>query len=97
MKISNEFWISLHELARAVSGEGTSPTERKQNIIESLLDMHPTARREVASELAQMMAFLPTLHLEVLDVLQDDTQPQHDGKLKGSAISLRDGSSQKSE
>jgi hypothetical protein len=65
MQTPNEFWLCLHELSRAIDAEGHSSDERRTNIAASLDKMPPTARGQVITELAELLAFLPDLYAHV--------------------------------
>jgi len=62
MRTPNEFWLCLHELARAVDCEGRTNEERRTNIIACLDAMPPIARNQVLNELEELLAFLPELY-----------------------------------
>ena len=62
MRTPNEFWLCLHELARAIDAEGRDDEERRANIVATLQQMHPLARSEVISELVGLLTFLPDLY-----------------------------------
>lgn len=62
----NEFWLCMHELARAVYAEGSTDEERRKNILESLSQMPPMARKQVIAELVELLTFLPDLYPHVI-------------------------------
>jgi hypothetical protein len=66
MRTPNEFWLSLHELARAIDAEGTTNEERRANILASLEQMPSIARGQVLSELVELLTFLPDLYPHVI-------------------------------
>jgi len=62
MRTPNEFWLCLHELARAIDAEGRTDEERRSNIVASLEQMPPIARSQVMSELIELLTFVPELY-----------------------------------
>ena len=92
MRTPNEFWIALHELSRAMRQEGRTTAERKQNILLTLQEMPPVARREVEGELAELMVFLPDVYVAMRSGVAAETPTRQAGS---SPIFLRDGSSPK--
>lgn len=68
MRTPNEFWLCLHELARAIDAEGRTDEDRRANIVASLEQMHPVARTQVISELVELMTFLPDLYPQVIEL-----------------------------
>ncbi len=62
MRTPNEFWLCLHELARAVDAEGRTDEERRSNIVASLEQMPIIARGQVLNELIELLTFLPDLY-----------------------------------
>ncbi len=66
MRSPNEFWLRLHELARAIDAEGRTDEERRANIVASLEQMPAIARGQVLSELIELLTFLPELYPHVI-------------------------------
>ena len=66
MRTPNEFWLCLHELARAIDAEGRTEEERRGNIVASLEQMPPIARGQVLNELIELLTFLPELYPHVV-------------------------------
>jgi hypothetical protein len=66
MRTPNEFWLCLHELARAVDAEGRTDEERRANIVACLDAMPAIARNQVLSELVELLTFLPELYPHVV-------------------------------
>jgi hypothetical protein len=66
MPTPNEFWLCLHELARAVDAEGRTDEERRENILASLAEMPAIARGQVLAELVELLTFLPDLYPHVV-------------------------------
>ena len=62
----NEFWLCMHELARAVYSEGATDEERRKNILQSLNEMPPMAQKQVVAELVELLTFLPDLYPHVI-------------------------------
>jgi hypothetical protein len=91
MRTPNEFWIALHELSHAMRQEGKTTAERKLNILETLQEMPPVARREVESELAELMVSLP----EVYVAMRAAAAAEGPAKAIPNPIFLRDGSTPK--
>jgi hypothetical protein len=92
MRTPNEFWIALHELSHAMRQEGKSTAERKMNILQTLSEMPPVARREVECELAELMIFLPEVYVAMRASLAVENPVR---SVVSSPIFLRDGSSPK--
>jgi hypothetical protein len=65
MPTPNEFWLCLHELARAIDAEGHTADERRENILANLNQMPPVARGQVVNELIELLTFLPDLYPHV--------------------------------
>jgi hypothetical protein len=66
MRSPNEFWLCLHELARAIDAEGRTDEERRANIVASLQQMPSIARMQVSNELIELLTFLPELYPHVI-------------------------------
>jgi len=66
MRTPNEFWLCLHELARAIDVEGRTDEERRANIVASLQQMPAIARGQVLTELIELLTFLPDLYPHVV-------------------------------
>jgi hypothetical protein len=66
MRTPNEFWLCLHELARAIDAEGRTDDERRANILDSLEQMPSIARGQVVNELVELLTFLPDLYPHVV-------------------------------
>ena len=66
MQTPNQFWLQVHNLLEAYDAEGPTPDERAVNITDELLRSPPVVQRQVLSELAQLIAFLPYLYPTVL-------------------------------
>jgi hypothetical protein len=71
MRSPNEFWLCLHELARAIDAEGGSDEERRAHIVATLEQMHPVARTQVVVELVELMTFLPDLYPQVIGLARN--------------------------
>jgi len=68
MRTPNEFWLCLHQLARAIDAEGATDEERRTNILASLEQMPSIARGQVLTELVELLTFLPDLYPYVVGV-----------------------------
>ncbi len=68
MRTPNEFWLCLHELARALDAEGRTDDERRANILATLEQMPSIARAQVLNELIELLTFLPDLYPQVIGV-----------------------------
>ncbi len=77
MSTPNEFWLCLHELARAIDAEGRTAQERRANIVASLQQMHPVARTHVIEELIELMTFLPDLYPQVVQAAKPPVPPEN--------------------
>jgi len=66
MTTPNEFWLCLHELARAVDAEGQSDEDRRASICASFEEMPAIARTQILGELVELMTFLPDLYPHVV-------------------------------
>jgi hypothetical protein len=62
----NEFWLCLHELARAIDAEGRTADEQREKILASLEQMPAIARGQVLNELIELLTFLPELYPHVV-------------------------------
>ena len=78
MRASNEFWLCLHELARAIDSEGRSDEERRANIVASLAEMPQIARTQVMNELIELLTFLPDLYPHVVTAVPKQQQQGSD-------------------
>lgn len=79
MRTPNEFWLCLHELARAVDAEGRTDEERRGNIVATLEQMPAIARSQVLHELIELLTFLPELYPHVVGAA-GKRQPAPDGR-----------------
>ena len=80
MRTPNEFWLCLHELARAIDAEGRSDEERRANIVNSLSEMPAIARGQVLGELVELMTFLPDLYPQVVSLANHGQAKKGDGR-----------------
>lgn len=80
MRTPNEFWLCLHELARAVDAEGRTDDERRANIVNSLSEMPTIARGQVLAELVELMTFLPDLYPQVVSVANQSPTKSGDNR-----------------
>lgn len=66
MRTPNEFWLQVHNLLEAYDAEGPTPDERAASITDELLRSPPIVQREMLSELALLVTYLPDLYQTVL-------------------------------
>jgi len=79
MRTPNEFWLCLHELARAIDAEGRTEEERRSNIVASLEQMPAIARGQVLNELIELLTFLPDLYPHAMSTAPR-SQPEASGR-----------------
>jgi hypothetical protein len=58
MGARTNFWLHVHELNLCLDEEGDTSRERRENIVQSLDDMPPLARRELIRELRYVLSEL---------------------------------------
>ena len=61
MTFKNDFWLQLHRLTGCLEAEGETRRDRLGRIISSWEIMPRSAREQVATELAHLLAELPEL------------------------------------
>ena len=61
MGARSDFWLKVHELTLCLEAEGKAAEERRANVLESLQELTPTARKEVVRELHFVLAELSTI------------------------------------
>jgi hypothetical protein len=88
MRTPNEFWLCLHELARAIDAEGRNDDERRANIVASLEQMPATVRGQVVSELIELMNFLPDLYPHAIAAQRKPKTPGERQPAAGNTPSL---------
>jgi hypothetical protein len=76
----NEFWLCLHDLARAIDAEGRTDEERRENIIACLEDMPRIARGQVLTELVGLLTFLPDLYPHAVAATSPRQPSEPDGR-----------------
>jgi hypothetical protein len=62
MDARQNFWLDLHHLAQSIERQGTTPTERSDEILDALAEQSPDARKESLTELTIVLVELQLLH-----------------------------------
>jgi hypothetical protein len=77
MRSPNECWMDLHRLAASLDAEGLTRQERYDNLIDELLALPPTVRRELLAELRFLLAELIDLEPLVVNAANaaEETKP----------------------
>jgi hypothetical protein len=61
MGARSDFWLKVHELTLCLEVEGKATEERRANVLESLQELPPTARKEIVRELHFVLAELSAI------------------------------------
>ena len=75
MVASNEFWLSLHRLADALSSEGDTRQEQTANVVEQFREMPPIVQRELIDDLVRLVIYLPDVYPQVRQAVHEVGQP----------------------
>jgi hypothetical protein len=72
MGARSDFWLCVHELNRCLDAEGETGDQRRENLLNSLADLRPMAREQVAHEMRYLLAELCVLNESLRDSLDSD-------------------------
>ena len=90
-----DFWLHMHKLAYALDGEGGTPQERIDHVLDSFRQMPALGQREVLTDLRVLVRALSEIETRAIVVHRDATQPPPESSLlqamsRRSAVLVRD-------